>query len=107
MMRSRLGHELTQAKAMFEPVVDADDALFQARHGLAPSLSPCGCTSPIWIRASFATGFFAPGQPATCLVPGLATVGRSPTLMIKLLESILYAYSNRPRSGGPEAREPS
>ena len=38
---------------------------------------------------------------------GLPGVGNSPALMRSFPSSILYGYSKRPRSGGPEAREPS
>jgi hypothetical protein len=36
-----------------------------------------------------------------------ANVGILPALIISVSSAILCSYSNKPRSGGPEAREPS
>ena len=97
-MHSRRYGRLAKAEAPFEPVVKCDTAFSQPWHEAHPGLG-------FSIETSFA-------NPSRCVRGGSvhafsARVGILPTLIIKVLAMILWSYSNRPRSGGPEARDPS
>src|SRR5215469_4672240 len=43
----------------------------------------------------------------TSTAVGAPGVGKSPAWIVRILSSTLYGYSNNPRCGGPDARDPS
>ena len=95
-VRGCLDHRLDETEAMLDPLVGLesgfDAALLQTCHGV--DLFPAAAGS-IWMR-----GFSL--QEAW-----VASVGMSPAWIINESPSSLYLYSNKPRSGGPEALAPS
>jgi hypothetical protein len=94
-------HGLPQAKTLLEPTVESDASLLYPWHD--PHLG-LGCSS--------AASRSAESTPTICVSGGssfawLASVGILPALIISEPSTTLWSYSNNPRSGGPEAREPS
>src|ERR1700693_614516 len=87
---------------------DVEPARRVARHGMAGRFANRSCQLQTMVEpfANFrdhAHGGFSPDRLAT----GSPGVGNWPASIVSTPFSIWYAYSKSPRSGGPDAREPS
>src|SRR5271154_1083288 len=101
-------HQLKQKNCERGAPEDVEPARRVSRHGMLSSLAN-GCrelqtvVKPFADLLDHAHGSFSDDRLAT----GSPGVGNCPALIVSTPFSTLYEYSNSPRSGGPDAREPS